>query len=131
MKPFFSIVICTFNRRRLLSRALDSLLRQSEKDFEVVVVDDGSNDQTAELVCSYAKVFDNLHYLKHHKNLGVGAARNTGVRNSSGNFVSFLDSDDEYVLTQMMNMKKTIWLVVNSSSKKIAAWNSCMAASKS
>lgn len=93
--PFFSVVVCTYQRAHCLAEALDSLLAQSEPDWECVVVDDGSSDGTAELVRGYAASDDRFRYM-WQSNRGTGLARNAGVAASSGLFVTFLDSDDTY-----------------------------------
>lgn len=108
MQPFFSVIICTYNRFRLLPRALRSLMVQTEQDFEVVVVDDGSTDRTADVIRSYEPKIRSLKYVKHEKNLGVGAARNSGVQSSIGKFVTFLDSDDEYENDHLSNRKTVL-----------------------
>jgi len=87
-----SVVIPTFNRVRLLRRALDSVLNQSLQPFEVIVVDDGSNDNTRAVI---AKEFPRVNY-QFQENSGVSAARNKGISISSGSWIAFLDSDDEW-----------------------------------
>jgi glycosyltransferase involved in cell wall biosynthesis len=86
----FSVVIPTYNRVHLLSRALDSLWRQSYTDFEVIVVDDGSTDGTL----SYLATLDGRVRVLTQTNCGPGAARNLGARNARGDYLAFLDSDD-------------------------------------
>jgi GT2 family glycosyltransferase len=86
----FSIVIPTYNRVHLLARTLDSVWRQGFTDFEVVVVDDGSNDGTQE----YLQSFGDRIRIVQQANGGPGAARNAGVRAASGKYVALLDSDD-------------------------------------
>jgi glycosyltransferase involved in cell wall biosynthesis len=86
----FSIVIPTYNRVHLLARTLDSVWRQGFTDFEVVVVDDGSNDGTQE----YLRSFGDRIRIVQQANGGPGAARNAGVRAASGKYVALLDSDD-------------------------------------
>lgn len=90
--PFFSVVIPTFNRAQTIRRAIDSVLNQSFKDFELIVVDDGSTDLTSEILESY----ENLKVIKQ-KNKGVSAARNTGIRAAKGQWIALLDSDDEWL----------------------------------
>jgi glycosyltransferase involved in cell wall biosynthesis len=85
-----SVVIPTYNYGRFISEAIESVLRQTYPIFEIVVVDDGSTDNTEEIV---AKFGDKVKYIKQ-KNGGVGLARNTGVRHSTGEFIAFLDADD-------------------------------------
>ena len=86
----FSVVIPTYNRVHLLERTLDSVWRQGFTDFEVVVVDDGSNDGTQE----YLRSLGNRIRIVLQANGGPGAARNAGVRMASGKYVALLDSDD-------------------------------------
>lgn len=88
--PLVSVIIPTFNRSHFLKEAIDSVLKQDFKDFELIVVDDGSTDDTEKILRSYA---NSLIFLSQ-ENKGVSAARNSGIRISSGTFISFLDSDD-------------------------------------
>lgn len=90
--PIFSVIIATYNRASLLPRALESVLRQSYRDFEIVVVDDGSVDNTAAVVSRYSD--SRIRYLKQ-RNAGLSAARNSGVAISSGLYTTVLDDDDE------------------------------------
>lgn len=90
-----SIVVPTYNRARLLPRAVESILSQSYGDWELIVVDDGSTDNTAKVMEQF--VSPKVSYLKLEKNGGVSAARNRGVEASTGDWVSFLDSDDAYL----------------------------------
>ena len=87
-----TVVIPTYNRYGLLKVAIDSVLDQSYRDFELIVVDDGSTDDTHVLVRSYG---DSLVYLKQ-ENQGPSAARNRGIEESRGSLVAFLDSDDRW-----------------------------------
>lgn len=94
--PFFSVIICTYNRAKLLPRALDSLLNQSEADWEAIIVDDGSDDNTAEILLEYMRRDERFRYMRH-RNRGAGLSRNAGLLAACGFFVTFLDSDDEYL----------------------------------
>jgi glycosyltransferase involved in cell wall biosynthesis len=87
-----SVIIPTYNRREFLARAIDSVLDQGWRDFELIVVDDGSTDETARSVASYG---GRVRYL-YQENRGPAAARNTGVRAAEGEFIAFLDSDDRF-----------------------------------
>lgn len=89
---FFSICIPAYNRAHTISRTLDSLVRQSFRDFEVLVVDDGSIDDTESVVLGYKGLID-LKYIKK-KNGGKHTALNTGIDNAAGIFFMILDSDD-------------------------------------
>ncbi|OGL41123.1 MAG: glycosyl transferase [Candidatus Schekmanbacteria bacterium GWA2_38_11] len=85
-----SVIIPTYNRAQLLAEALNSVTSQTYKDFELIVVDDGSSDNTKEVVKNFN---GEIKYL-YQKNQGVSAARNLGIREAKGEFLSFLDSDD-------------------------------------
>ncbi len=87
----FSIIIPTYNRASVLSRALDSVLNQSYKDFEIIVVDDGSTDNTEQVIRTYTNA--EVIYSRQ-VNKGVSAARNFGTSKTSGNYLIFIDSDD-------------------------------------
>lgn len=92
---FFSVVIATFNRAGLLKRALESLIRQTEKEWEAIIVDDGSTDKTHEQILSYLEAFEGMKYFqKPHS--GMVSAKNQGIDLAGGKFITFLDSDDEY-----------------------------------
>jgi glycosyltransferase involved in cell wall biosynthesis len=94
MAPLFSIIIPTYNYARYLPRALDSVFVQTGGDYEIVVVDDGSTDPTAEVIRGYqAKAACPLTYV-FQENRGPSAARNQGVKISTAPFLLFLDSDD-------------------------------------
>ena len=92
--PEFSVIIPTFNRAHVLPRAIDSVLGQSHGDFELLVVDDGSADGTAQCVARYQDA--RIQYIRHEQNRGQNTALNTGIAVARGTFVSFLDSDDAW-----------------------------------
>jgi|APTNR8051073442_1049403.scaffolds.fasta_scaffold00013_71 glycosyltransferase involved in cell wall biosynthesis len=94
-QPKVSVIVPTFNRRVLLARALASVRAQTFTDFEVVVVDDGSTDGTAEALA--AEPPDRLRCIRLDRNLGQSAARNIGLRAAHGRLLAFLDSDDEWM----------------------------------
>jgi len=89
-----SVIIPTFNRADRVIRAISSVLEQTFIDFEIIVVDDGSTDKTEKAV---ARFNDRIKYIAHPANLGVSAARNTGIKNSRTPFIAFLDSDDHWL----------------------------------
>jgi len=93
--PTVSIVIPTLNRARLLTRAIKSVLNQTYQDIEIIIVDDGSTDETEKVIkrCRNKKI----KYIKHKKTIGPGAARNTGIDATCGDYIAFLDSDDEWL----------------------------------
>ena len=90
--PKVSVIIPTYNREDHVVKAIDSVLGQKYKDYEVIVVDDGSNDNTKEKLRIYG---NKIEYI-YQNNSGVSAARNTGIKYAGGEWLAFLDSDDEW-----------------------------------
>ena len=88
-----SVIIPAYNAGQCIGRAIDSVLGQSYPDYEIVVVDDGSTDDTAEVVRQYG---DKVRYI-HQKNAGVAVARNAGIAAARGDWIAFLDADDEWL----------------------------------
>lgn len=86
-----SVIIPAFNRGHTLPRALDSVRAQTRAADEILIVDDGSTDNTAEVLTAFPRV----HCIRQ-ENRGVSAARNTGIRAATGDWLAFLDSDDEW-----------------------------------
>ena len=89
-----SIVIPTYNRVDFLPKAIQSVLNQTYRNWEMIIVDDGSTDNTEEIVKGYKE--SRIQYIVHKYNLGLSAARNTGIKKSRGEYIAFLDSDDEW-----------------------------------
>jgi glycosyltransferase involved in cell wall biosynthesis len=93
--PVVSIILPTFNREKLLPRAIESVLRQTFTDWELMIIDDGSSDNTFVVVNSYLEKFGNIRYMKH-SNRRPPLSQNVGLLASAGDFIAFLGSDDEY-----------------------------------
>lgn len=93
--PKVSVVIPSYNRAGTLSRSVTSVLAQTEGDFELIVVDDGSTDNTPSLISSLRD--PRIRWEHHIRNRGPAAARNTGVSAAKGKWIAFLDSDDEWL----------------------------------
>lgn len=106
MEPFFSVVVTTYNRSILLKRALQSLIQQTETDWEAIIIDDGSTDNTQFEI----KPFLNDHRLQfiYQKNTGYSLAKNSGMFLAKGKYITFLDSDDEYVLNHLETRKQIL-----------------------
>ena len=96
--PLISVIIPTYNRAYCLKRAIDSVINQTFKNYELIIVDDGSTDHTQALLNSYQNQ-DCFQMKIHHlpKNKGVSAARNVGIMKAQGQWIAFLDSDDEWL----------------------------------
>lgn len=92
MKKNTSIIIPTYNRAPFLKKALDSVMAQTYRDFELIVVDDGSQDNSREIISAYGK---KIRYI-YQDNKGPACARNTGIKNAGGEYMAFLDSDDSW-----------------------------------
>jgi len=103
--PFFTVVIPVFNRAAALGRALRSVLAQTERDFEIVVVDDGSADDPKAVAESFADPRIRFH---RQANAGGGAARNAGIDLAHGTLVAFLDSDDVFLPHHLRTMRELL-----------------------
>ena len=93
--PLISVVLPTFNRGATLARAIDSVLKQTYTDFELIVVDDRSTDQTDSILAQYCGL-DNVRIVSQSQS-GCAAARNLGVHVARGRYIAFQDSDDEWL----------------------------------
>ena len=99
-----SAVIPTYNRAHLIGPAVESVLRQTKQPAEIIVVDDGSTDDTREQVASFG---DLVRYI-YQANSGASAARNRGVREARSEWIAFLDSDDLWLETHLERMAHAI-----------------------
>lgn len=93
-KDKISIIICTYNTEKYISKCLDSLIEQSYSNLEIIIIDDGSKDQTKKILETYQKKDQriSLHYNKENK--GLAYSRNVGLKKSTGDYIGFIDSDD-------------------------------------
>lgn len=114
MNPIVSVIIPTYNRANSLSKTIQSVLNQTYTSFEIIVVDDGSVDDIESVVIKFND--KRIKYYRHVLNLGGSAARNTGIRNSIGKYIAFLDSDDEWLdnkleiqVQAMENRSSDLW----------------------
>ncbi len=93
-KKKVSVIMPTYNRGYIIAEALDSLRKQTYTEFEVLVIDDGSTDHTEEVVSNFSGL--DIHYIKLEENKGANYARNVGIKHAKGEYLAFLDSDNEY-----------------------------------
>ena len=102
-----SIVIPTYNREQVIGRSIVSVLNQTYPYFELLIVDDGSVDQTKQVVEQISD--ERIHYIALDKNQGVGHARNIGMQEAKHDFIAFLDSDDEWMPEKLqLQMEKML-----------------------
>lgn len=101
-----SVIIPTYNRKEKLKRAINSVLNQTFKEFEILIIDNGSTDGTIELLREMKKQYSN--YINYYVNLQKGAnySRNLGIEKSRGNYIAFLDDDDEWEKTKLEKQNK-------------------------
>ncbi|WP_186332179.1 glycosyltransferase family 2 protein [Bordetella genomosp. 13] len=92
--PAVSVIMPTHDARRYIAAAIDSVIAQTQADWELIVVDDASGDGTADLVQAYAARDARIRYVRNPRNLGVAATRNRALDLARGRYVAFLDSDD-------------------------------------
>jgi glycosyltransferase involved in cell wall biosynthesis len=103
--PFFSVVVPVYNRADLIGNALRSVLAQSEQDFEIIVIDDGSRDDPRSVVDTFED--PRIRFFRQD-NRGGGAARNAGIDRANGRFVALLDSDDTFLPHHLASMRQLL-----------------------
>lgn len=103
MNEKVSVIITSYNREDMICTAIESVVNQTYKNIEIIVVDDYSKDNTKEIVNSYINRHSeaNIKFLINEQNMGANYSRNRGVENSTGKYISFLDDDDEYYPTKI------------------------------
>ena len=105
MKDMVSIIIPTYNRAGIVSRAIQSVLNQTYQEYEIIVVDDGSQDNTKEIIAGI--IDDRIRYIPLETNQGVAHARNVGIQEARYDYIAFLDSDDEWLPNKLeLQMQK-------------------------
>ena len=92
--PIVSVIIPTYQHAHFVGQAIESVLAQTYEDYEIIVVDDGSTDNTSEVLAEFGNQIKAIH---HQENRGLSAARNTGIMASHGSLVAFLDADDVWM----------------------------------
>jgi len=109
--PFISIILPTYNRKSLCKKAVESVERQTYGNFELIVVDDDSTDGTGAASLFEHATHKNLHYIRNEMNRGVSHTRNRGVAHARGDWLAFLDSDDEWHPQKLK--KQVTWIQKN------------------
>ena len=102
LNPLISVIIPTYKRNDFIQRAINSVLNQSYKNLEIIVVDDNDPDsfyrkETEKEIFELQKNHKNIKLIQHHQNMGAPSARNTGIANAKGDYISFLDDDDYWL----------------------------------
>lgn len=105
--PFFSVIIPSYNRAAFLKSAVISVLEQDFSDFEILIVDDGSTDNTRDLIAEMSRTDARIKYI-FQQNSERGAARNRGIKQSEGHYLVFLDSDDIMLSAHLSTLKSAI-----------------------
>lgn len=119
-QPLISVIIPTYNRRSTIKRAIDSVLQQTWKNFEIIIVDDCSTDDTFAFVQRQYGALNNLIYVINEQNCGAGESRNIGVSYANGEYIAFHDSDDEWTPNKLeLQMHK----ICNPESPGIAVYS--------
>jgi len=105
MNPFFSVIIPVYNCENTISLTIESVLNQSVNDYEIIVIDDHSTDNTLQLVNGYKNRFNNISIIENLENVGVAEARNKGIRLALGKYIAFLDGDDLWMPHKLERQK--------------------------
>lgn len=92
--PLVSVIIPCYNVEKYLTECIDSVINQSLKNIEIICINDKSPDSCGKIIDDYASKYNNIKAIHHKKNLGLAPARNTGIKNATGEYIYFLDSDD-------------------------------------
>ncbi len=131
VEPLISIVIPVFNRSKTIRRAIDSVLNQNFSDFELIIIDDYSTDDSSDIIQSYRD--DRIVYKKLENNSGAANARNVGIKMANGKYVGFLDSDDMFADNFLQETSKLLesskpdigfcWTAVNVINNKSIRYN--------
>ena len=98
--PSISVVIPAYNCAHTLKRAVQSVFDQTYSDYEIIIIDDGSTDDTLKIIGQFHD--SRLRFVRHKKSLGAAAARNAGIKAAEGNIIAFLDADDEWLPNKLL-----------------------------
>ena len=99
-QPLISVIMPCYNGEKFIGEAIESVINQTYKNWELIIVDDDSTDKSEEIVKQY--LLDNrIQYIQHKKNKGIPSARNTGIKKSNGEFIALLDDDDMWIPSKL------------------------------
>ncbi len=115
-----SVIIPVYNQAQFIDKAIESVLKQSYQNFEIIVVNDGSTDNTEAIVKGFIDF--RIRYICHSDNRGISAARNTGIRASRGEYIALLDADDEF-LPEKLDMQVKLLQSEPSDVGVVCAWS--------
>lgn len=108
MNPFFSIIIPVYNCEKTIEETLNSVISQTINDYEIIIINDSSSDNTMELVEKYKDKFNDIKVISNFKNLGVAESRNRGFQMAVGKYVALLDGDDVWVNDKLEKQRSVI-----------------------
>ena len=111
-KLFFSVIIPSYNRANIIKNTIKSVQNQLFENWECLIIDDGSTDNTKEVIESISKEDKRVKYI-YQLNAERSAARNLGIKNASGEYICFLDSDDFYLENHLIELKNKIDVSLN------------------
>jgi glycosyltransferase involved in cell wall biosynthesis len=131
-QPLISVVLCFYNEEKFLKEAIDSVMNQDYENWELILVDDGSSDNSTNIACKFANEHpDKILYLEHphHANRGLSASRNVGIKKTNGEFVAFIDADDVWLPEKLSEQIKIFdnnpeVTVILEASEYWRSWNS-------
>ena len=120
--PLISIIVASYNYENLIIKTLDSLLAQTYKNYEVIVVDDGSKDKSVEVITTYTQKYDNVYLYTHENNVNKGLATTLqlGISKAKGEFVAFCESDDYW---HPQHLEKKVEVINNQPNIQIISNN--------
>lgn len=118
MKPLLSVIIPNYNKSIYLKECLEKVINQTYRPLEVVIVDDCSTDNSRDIINDFSKKYVWIKGIFLNKNGGVSYARNIGVKNASGDYITFLDSDDYYVNVKKLELEMDLLLTERQKDKK-------------
>lgn len=95
--PKITVIIPSYNSGKFLNKAVESVVNQTYKNIEIIVINDGSTDNTEQIIQEWQQKDERVKYISHTKNKGLPAARNTAIRNSRGEYIALLDADDIWI----------------------------------